>query len=42
MEGQKMFNVSTKKVGGIRFIKLGKLCLSFCVTEKFKPIGEKS
>jgi hypothetical protein len=42
MKGQKMFNVSTKKVGGIRFLKLGKLCLSFCVTEKFKPIGEKS
>jgi hypothetical protein len=37
-----MFNISTRKIGGIRFIKLGKLCLSFCVTAKYKPIGDKS
>ena len=32
------FNVSTQKVGGIRFIKIGKLCLSFCVTQQYKPM----
>ena len=35
----KLFNISTRKVGGIRFIKIGKLCFSYCVTTKFKPIG---
>jgi hypothetical protein len=34
-----MFNVSMKKVGGIRFIKLGKLCFSYCITKEFKPVG---
>lgn len=34
-----MFNFSTKKVGGIRFVKIGKLCFSFCTTVQFKPIG---
>ena len=31
--------VSTRKVGGIRFIKIGKLCFSFCRTAQYKPIG---
>jgi hypothetical protein len=35
-----MFNISTKKIGGIRFIKIGKLCFSFCVTSFYRPIGE--
>ena len=35
-----MSNVSTQKVGGIRFIKIGKLCFSFCRTAKFTRIGE--
>lgn len=34
-----MFNISTRKVGGIRFIKIGKLCFSFCQTKSFKPVG---
>jgi hypothetical protein len=33
-----MFNVSTQKVGGIRFIKIGKLCFSFCVTSQYKAM----
>lgn len=34
-----MFNISTRKVGGIRFVKIGKLCFSFCTTTEYKPIG---
>lgn len=33
-----MFNIGTIKVGGIRFIKIGKLCFSFCVTQKYKAL----
>lgn len=29
-----MVNYSNRKVGGIRFIKLGRLCFSFCLTNK--------
>ncbi len=31
-----MFNVSTVKVGGLRFIKIGRFCFSFCVTSDYK------
>ena len=37
-----MFNICTRKVGGIRFVKIGKLCFSFCITAKYKPIGAQS
>jgi len=37
-----MFNLSTRRIGGIRFIKLGRLCLSFCVTRAYKPISSHS
>jgi hypothetical protein len=33
------FNVSTRRVGGVRFLKLGRFCFSFCVTREFRPIG---
>ena len=33
-----MFNVSTRKVGGIRFVKLGKICFSFCLTKEYKAM----
>jgi len=33
-----MFNFSQKKVGGIRFIKLGRFCFSFCVTQQYKAL----
>jgi hypothetical protein len=33
-----MFNISTQKVGGLRFIKIGKLCLSFCITSEYKAM----
>ena len=33
-----MFNFSTRRIGGIRFIKLGRLCFSFCLTREYKPL----
>ncbi len=29
-----LFNVSVRKVGGLTFIRLGRLCVSFCLTRK--------
>ncbi len=34
-----IFNFDTKRVGGLRFIKLGRFTLMFCVSKKFAPIG---
>jgi hypothetical protein len=31
--------VSYRKVGGLRFLKVGRLSLSFCVTRVYRPIG---
>jgi hypothetical protein len=36
-----MINFSTRKVGGIRFVKLGRFCFSFCVTRSYVPVGHK-
>jgi len=33
-----MLNISTRKVGGLRFIKIGRLCISFCVTREYRPM----
>lgn len=33
-----MFNVSYKKNGGMRFLKIGRLCVSWCVTKQFRPM----
>jgi hypothetical protein len=35
-----MFNISTRKVGGIRFLKVGRLCFSFCVTKRYKAMTD--
>ena len=35
---QPILNFSTRKVGGIRFFKLGRFTLSFCVAKSAKPI----
>ena len=29
-------NVSTTRVGGLRFIKVGRFCFSFCVTKDYR------
>lgn len=36
-----VFNFDTKKVGGIRFVKLGRFTLSFSVSRAYSPIGRK-
>ncbi len=36
-----LFNVSTRKVGGIRFVKIGRLTLSFSVSRSYRAIGTK-
>lgn len=33
-----MFNVCTRRVGGLRFIKLGRFCISFCITRDYKQL----
>jgi hypothetical protein len=33
-----LFNVSYRKVGGLRFFKLGRLNLSFSVSRSYKPL----
>lgn len=29
-------NISTRRVGGLRFVKVGRLCVSFCVTREYR------
>lgn len=31
-------NVSTRRVGGLRFLKIGRLCVSLCVTRDYRPL----
>jgi hypothetical protein len=33
-----VWRVCTKKVGGLRFVKIGRLCVSFCITKEYKPL----
>jgi hypothetical protein len=33
-----MFNFSTRRIGGLRFFKLGRFCFSFCVTRKYRTL----
>jgi hypothetical protein len=35
---QPLLNISTRKVGGIRFLKIGRFTFSFCVARSAKPI----
>jgi hypothetical protein len=35
---RKVWRVSTRKVGGIRFVKVGRLTMSFCVSKEYKAI----
>lgn len=34
----KLFNISYRKVGGILFVKIGRVYLSFCLTKEFRAI----
>ena len=31
------FNISTRKVGGLRFVKLGRFCFMFCISKEYNP-----
>ena len=33
-----MFNLSTRKVGGLRFIKIGRLTIMLCVSRRYKSL----
>jgi hypothetical protein len=33
-----MFHISMRRVGGLRFIKIGRLCFSFCLTREYRPL----
>jgi hypothetical protein len=33
-----MLNISYRRVGGLRFLKIGRLMLTFCVTEAYRPL----
>lgn len=33
-----MFNLSFRKVGGLRFLKIGRLCFMFCLTREYRPL----
>jgi hypothetical protein len=37
-----MINVSTRKVGGLRFVKIGRLTMMFCVSRQYRPLGERT
>jgi hypothetical protein len=31
-------NASTRKVGGLRFVKLGRFTLMFCISREYRPL----
>ena len=33
-----LFNISWRRVGGLRFVKIGRLCFSFCLTQEYRPL----
>jgi len=33
-----MLNISYRKVGGLRFLKLGRLTFMWCVSRQYKPL----
>jgi hypothetical protein len=34
-----MLNISYRKVGGLRFLKVGRLTLMFCVSRAYRPLS---
>lgn len=36
-----MFNVSYRKVGGLRFLKVGRFCFSFCVSRQYRAFNAR-
>ena len=37
-EWSHLFNISTRRVGGIRFLKIGRFTFSFCVARSYKSL----
>jgi hypothetical protein len=35
-----MLNISFRRVGGMRFLKIGRLCVSWCVTGQYRPLKQ--
>jgi len=35
-----MFNVSTRRVGGLRFLKLGRLTFMVCVSRSYRSLAQ--
>jgi hypothetical protein len=33
-----MFHISTRRIGGLRFIKIGRFCFSFCLTSAYRAL----
>lgn len=33
-----MFNISTRKVGGLRWIKIGRFTIMFCVAKEYRGL----
>lgn len=40
--GGRAFNISTRKVGGLRFIKLGRFTFMFCLSREYRPLCKRS
>ena len=36
--GTGIWNASTRRIGGLRFVKIGRLCLSFCICREYRPL----
>lgn len=36
---QPIFNFSFRRVGGLRFLKLGRFTFMFCVSREYRPLG---
>lgn len=37
-----LFNISTRKIGGLRFVKVGRFCFSFCITRHYRALGDQT
>lgn len=33
-----IFNFSTRRKGGLRFVKVGRFCFSFCITREYRRL----
>ncbi len=33
-----VFNISTRRIGGLRYVKIGRFCFSFCVTREYRAL----